>query len=684
MLRPVQATVENRLKDLDLDVLLLSDGEIWDQETLFSYIHNAVSEHPIRFFSLGIGSGASQSLIEGIARAGDGFAQFVHDNEQLDKKVVRMLKGALTPHIKDYTAEVVYEHGGEHEFEIIEKPNDIPPADNFCPPAKRSEETLEVDSPEDVSKSKEPISLFDPCYQESDISATVVPVETNLPKIQPPTVLQAPYRIPSLYPFNRTTVYFLLSPEAPSTTLKSLVLRGTSKHGPLSLNITLEDIGQGTKLHQLAARKLTLELEEGRGWVYHAKNQKGRLIIDEHESKKEDIVKREAVRLGIKFQVAGKYCSFVAVDSTSDQEKSNQKERPASIPSSPDSDSTEGEAYMDDMPESKQMCEFSGTPSHSNVHAMSNLSISDQDWFGPPAVSPYYSPLSSPSGFPPSPPPPGSASPFVSSFSAAPAINTASAFDSFPTNKMRRSDLGGPPASRGFGSPFTYSRSSHTTSTFGAPPKPASRILFGSAPLTSGQAQFHASTSQSATSAIDKVLERGERLDSLGHNTDHLSEQAVQFRSQSKRSVRSALLPSAARGFARFFNKADESPEPPEPLKDKLYALISLQSFEGSWQWDNNLFVVMELNGSEMERKVNWASILGKQTGVDIKNTNQRSIVATLLVLAYLNKNYLGEKEVWELVEEKAMAWAVEKIKEIGGNADRGPDKFLSLFDGLL
>ncbi|EER38612.1 von Willebrand domain-containing protein [Histoplasma capsulatum H143] len=74
ILAPVRATVERRLKDLDLDILLLSDGEIWDQNTLFSYINKAVSDQPIRLFSLGIGSGASQSLIEGIARAGDGLS----------------------------------------------------------------------------------------------------------------------------------------------------------------------------------------------------------------------------------------------------------------------------------------------------------------------------------------------------------------------------------------------------------------------------------------------------------------------------------------------------------------------------------------------------------------------------------------------------------------------------------
>lgn len=172
------------------------------------------------------------------------------------------------------------------------------------------------------------------------------------------------------------------------------------------------------------------------------------------------------------------------------------------------------------------------------------------------------------------------------------------------------------------------------------------------------------------------MLRRGERLDGLVSKSDDLSKNAAQFRSK-----KSTLVSSAVRGIARFLTAEAESTE---PSQDKVHALISLQSFEGSWQWENSIFAIMELNASEIERKLDWPSILGKQTGVDIKNTKQRSIVATLVVLAYLNTECLDEKETWELVGDKAMGWAVERIKEIGGNADRGSDELLSLFDGLL
>lgn len=83
---------------------------------------------PIRVYSLGVGAGVSHSLIEGIARAGNGFAQSVGEGEKMDSKVVRMLKGALSPHASNYALEVKYSDnmamGEDDDFEIIEKVTD--------------------------------------------------------------------------------------------------------------------------------------------------------------------------------------------------------------------------------------------------------------------------------------------------------------------------------------------------------------------------------------------------------------------------------------------------------------------------------------------------------------------------------------------------------------------------------
>lgn len=131
MLEPLKQTIEQRYKDMSLEVMMLTDGEIWDQDKLFTYLNTSVTESKssIRVFTLGIGNGVSHSLIEGVAKAGNGFSQTVGEGEKMDSKVVRMLKGALSPHVNDYTLEVKYANNvastdDDSDFEIIERVTD--------------------------------------------------------------------------------------------------------------------------------------------------------------------------------------------------------------------------------------------------------------------------------------------------------------------------------------------------------------------------------------------------------------------------------------------------------------------------------------------------------------------------------------------------------------------------------
>lgn len=128
MLEPLKATIQQRYNDIPLEVMLLTDGAIYYQDVLFAYLNEQVQDTkaPIRVYSLGVGSGVSHALIEGIARAGNGFSQTVGEGEKMDSKVVRMLKGALSPHVDDYTLEVKYAGGIEsldedEDYEIVER-----------------------------------------------------------------------------------------------------------------------------------------------------------------------------------------------------------------------------------------------------------------------------------------------------------------------------------------------------------------------------------------------------------------------------------------------------------------------------------------------------------------------------------------------------------------------------------
>ena len=309
MLQPITATVKNRFKDLQLEVIVLTDGEIWNQQELFDFITESAANQPARFFSLGIGSRASSSLVEGIASAGQGFSQFVAENEKLEQKMIRLLKGALSPRIVDYKLEFKYEKESDDGYELISVA-----------------ETMVIDA-EDQSKSEQvsrlpTISLFNKSAEKEEDEKPTGPVDryAHLPRVPNPRMLQAPYRIPSLFPFNRTTIFIMISPEMHRRKPTSVVLRGTSDHGPLELEIDIQDVGQGTMLHQLAAKKAMQELEQGRGWLTDATNKENSLLKDVYPGRWDEIVEREAVRLGVSYQVAGKFCSFVALEKRSSKD----------------------------------------------------------------------------------------------------------------------------------------------------------------------------------------------------------------------------------------------------------------------------------------------------------------------------------------------------------------------------
>ncbi|RDW91534.1 hypothetical protein BP5796_02699 [Coleophoma crateriformis] len=315
----LKATVERRYKDLSLEIILLTDGEISDQHQLFQYINEQVtgSSGKIRVFPLGIGNRVSHALIEGVARAGNGFSQSVQDGERLDGKVVKMLRGALSPHVDNYTLEVNYE--ADDEFELVDRVTDglriLMPQESPSNGSDKLAGNMELD-PEQQS-----ISLFD--ENANPEGADLQEIENNLPNIPIPTLLQAPHKIPSLFSFSRTVVYLLMSPTSIQKNPVSVTLRATSPHGPLEITIPIEKLLiSGETIHQLAARKAVQDLEEGRGWLYNAKvvgnlptgdSNSSELIRDRYPGRFSEIVVKEAVRLGETFQIAGKWTSFVAV-----------------------------------------------------------------------------------------------------------------------------------------------------------------------------------------------------------------------------------------------------------------------------------------------------------------------------------------------------------------------------------
>ncbi|SPO07286.1 related to Vault poly[ADP-ribose] polymerase [Cephalotrichum gorgonifer] len=643
MYGPIEDVFKRRLRDMNLEVLLLTDGDIWSPDALFQLIreNREESKGAIRLFTLGIGTGASSSLVEGAARAGNGFSQQVNDNEKMNSKVVRMLKAAITPHISDYTLEVKYEtemDSDDDGFELIEKVAD-------CLVIDEAPKSGDVESPAPAQKT---ISLFDTSVDVDTAMGNTGDIENkydHLPSVIPPKLLQAPFQIPTLYPFSRTSVYLLMSGETVQRPVKSVILRATSKHGPLELEIPVTTLDEpGETIHQLAARKAVKELEEGAGWIHQAKDSNQKLLSEKHEGRFSDMVEREAVRLGVRYQVGGKWCSFVAVEET-------------------DSSDTRKATHVIELDTAA----------------------------GPKHVHPVCRTIGGPSG----PPPPSKrrrGSPggnvFFRNTTAAspPAMNAAQ----FTRARSARSPASTPDPSVSF-----FGSASAVAAAAPCPPpapSPAGGSLFGAAGSPQQQ-------------QIEAILTRGERLDQLQDRSDAAAAFATQFATKAKKTSGwgSSLFGSRSRGTpsapppppapqAAAFGGGGPNPGAPpafaapapalqssasfgSPFRggateaapkapgDLLERVVSLQNFEGSWPSSGDVFQMIGATEGKIKEALRstgeeWAELL-VEAG--------REAMATAGVLAFLRAKLAGDEESWELIGDKAWDFLVGSVAALDG-----------------
>ncbi|CAI6084885.1 unnamed protein product [Clonostachys chloroleuca] len=610
MYQPVEETFKRRYEDMNLEVFLLTDGEIWDQEKLFELINAQVAstKGATRIFSLGIGHGVSHALIEGVARAGNGFAQTVADNEKMDKKVVRMLKGALTPHITDYSLEIKYSQKPENKadddegFELVEKVESFTFSDATA---------TESEKPPAYQAPKPTLSLFDNSIKDNEDpeppnASGADGKFDHLPDIKNPTYLQSPYQIPPLFPFHRSNVYVLLSESSPSKVAKSVVLRGTSRHGPLELEIPITVLPEnGEMIHQLAARNAVKELEEGRGWIFHAKDSKtGKLLKTQHDGRFSDLVEREAVRLGVTYQVGGKWCSFVAVDSEGGDDQAQPQAQPViekELVSHMAFAPTFGAAAPGGGGFGGRQLRARAAYSPSSPKTSMLASRPTGGLFGAPGAAP-----------PPPPPAPSRASrimnPFTSMFKAAPQAQAAPQASAL---------FSASPSAFGATSASSAAPTSFASSAFGAPPSgfaslgSMSPASFGGAPPPPPPPRAPAPL-MSAT-----YLPSG---DSLG---------------------RSAGNPGGSSGTH-------------DHLLQTLQDIISLQEFSGNWGWTDSLEKITGV-------KRDAAKVAAEGSGLSLDGRSP-DVLSTVCAVVFLRVKLAGEKEAWEMIASKAVSWLEEQL----------------------
>jgi hypothetical protein len=617
MLQPVEAAFERRLGDMPLEVMLLTDGEIWQEEALFSLINRQVGKNDMgtRVFTLGVGSQVSHTLVEGVARAGNGFAQFVTQGEEIDRKVVRMLKGALYPHLKDQTMEINYSEDADQtdtasddDFELVEKVDYGINIENLSS-AKPAEETTADVMENDKDKV---ISLYDTSADlDSPIKAGNI---ENLPTITTPNIIQAPNQLPSLFPFNRTTVYLLLGPDAPQKKISSITFRATSPQGPLELIIDVDDTNTGgTTIHQLAARKAIQDLEEGRGWLQTASIH-GVPLKDSHKARFEEFVEREAVRIGELYQVAGKWTSFVAVDDKNGKVDDTTEDITA--------DDTRARNPPQHPPQPLRRA-------HRNTGGVSR---------GHGGLNPY-----------------GSSPRQQRAYSAVPDRSMVVPSSFRASSNTRVGGDGALFSARSTASSSTPRRKSYKLHlAMSAPLQKCKRVDTPSGVMPTARVLHHDAT-ESKEEAEDYEDAMGFALyDDDGQSASaaaistrratHNEEEAEDDDDDAMDSVSFVTDDHQPAPAAAAAATAASMPTPLSPASERsvLHALIGLQTFVGAWDWNDELF-----------------KILGKDVAFDPTAFALKQIMATALAVAFLESRLAGSRDVWEMVVVKAKKWMV-------------------------
>jgi uncharacterized protein YegL len=100
ILPALQHVVEQpRVAGMPRQVLVLTDGEVTNTDEVINLARRHAAT--ARFFTFGIGAGASHHLVKGIARASGGAAEFIGPGERIEAKVMRQFRRVFAPAMTD-------------------------------------------------------------------------------------------------------------------------------------------------------------------------------------------------------------------------------------------------------------------------------------------------------------------------------------------------------------------------------------------------------------------------------------------------------------------------------------------------------------------------------------------------------------------------------------------------------
>ncbi|EPE34330.1 vWA-like protein [Glarea lozoyensis ATCC 20868] len=246
-----------------VDVVMITDGEVWRHDETISFVRETSrsSQGRTRFFALGIGNAVSHDLVEGIAKAGGGYAEVIPAASQggWEDKVVTMLSAALSDHIGPFRIQFDEQDGANTLGNVLKN-----------------------------------------AFNRGQATTCLLRPDT----------LQSPADISTLSPFlpNRAFILFESANVGP---LDHINIKATIPGGEEIINrvpVTLLEKNDST-LHNLGARALLGDLEQGQSWIHLGLDAPSRGSIDEQR-----LVREEGEALGCKWSLVSKWTSFYTVE----------------------------------------------------------------------------------------------------------------------------------------------------------------------------------------------------------------------------------------------------------------------------------------------------------------------------------------------------------------------------------
>ncbi|EPS45772.1 hypothetical protein H072_231 [Dactylellina haptotyla CBS 200.50] len=261
LLPALKAVVAAKGNFQSVDIITLTDGEVWNLEDTLDYVEEIAkkTEGRVRFFCLGIGNAVSHALVEGIAKRGGGYSEIIPLAREggWESRVVATLSAALKPHVS-----------------VVD---------------------IKLDNQKDWDTQD--------ATSESDQKGNYL--------VQSCKMMQCPARGLDSSPFMRNRIFMLfesLDPKYPLSGINFIITKPgrdpVTKWVPIK-HLKLPD----STIHRLAARALMEGL--GRGECHMNFNDDGATIS---ARERRGLLKGEGERLGCKWSLVSEWTSFVAVE----------------------------------------------------------------------------------------------------------------------------------------------------------------------------------------------------------------------------------------------------------------------------------------------------------------------------------------------------------------------------------